>query len=446
MTHPATEQAAGPIAIVPARKCRRLVPKPAWVKRLEGRLAARLPVHPNLVSATKLLLVTPALLLSLQQVKALPGGWMLVTTLFALFAALDYLDGVIARERGLATPFGRVFDRVTDYPLLLGVSYFCVDVVPVPLLMLKLGLDLLLLLLYALGLGSTENRLRTAISLSTLFSLLALSQGWIPLLFGPTTVSCLLFGNIAFSTAVALYNLDVIKTRYVADLLSLGNLTCGVLAMVAAAHGRFEVSLFCLLFGAAFDGVDGLAARRWGSTRWGVYSDDLADAVNFGLAPGVAVSFGLGGAEGVVLGSLFALFTVGRLVYFTLNKAAADPRYFNGVPSPVGGVITTCAVVLFRDSPALVGLLVGAACALMVSFATLYRHLGRLLAQHPRLLLATPVALGAVALAGVLFGLRGAVALVLAAAMTYGLLPVARAFVTAGRATLAARRDTLPSS
>ncbi|MBW2455948.1 MAG: hypothetical protein JRI68_15635, partial [Deltaproteobacteria bacterium] len=97
----------------------------------------------------------------------------------------------------------------------------------------------------------------------------------------------------------------------------------------------------------------------------------------------------------------------------------------------------------FRETPAVVGLLIGVACALMVSFATLYRHVGRLVAQHPRVLLATPLAIGAVVLAGVLFGLHGSVALVLAAALAYGLLPVARAFVAAGRS--AARGPSLPT-
>jgi CDP-diacylglycerol--serine O-phosphatidyltransferase len=435
-----TEQNAGNAALESSRKHRRLVPKPAWVGRLERKIAHRIPFHPNLISAAKLLFVAPGLLLSLRQVRAIPGGWVLVTLLCAAFATLDYLDGVVARERGLATKFGRVFDRLTDYPLLIGLSYFCVDVIPLSLLALKLGLDLLLLLLYVLGRGSTENRLRTAISYTTLFSLLALSQGWLPQLFQPTTVSFLLFGNIAFSLMVGLYNLDVVKKRYIADLLSLGNLGCGVLAMVAASRGRFELSLVLLVLGAGFDGVDGAAARRWGSTRWGVYSDDIADGVNFGLAPGVVVFFGLGGVDGAVIGGLFALFTIGRLVFFTLNKGEADPRYFNGVPSPVGGLVATCSIILFAQYPALVGLLVGAACALMVSFATLHRHLGRLLASHRRLLLAVPLVILGLLLAGIIFGARGPAALVLAAALTYGLWPVARAFATAARDFTAQRQ------
>ncbi len=446
MAHNTTEQNAGSSATETSRQRRRLVPKPVWVKRLEQRIADRIPLHPNLISAIKLLVIAPVLLLSLRQIDAIGGGWVLATVLFAGFAALDYLDGVVARERGLATPFGRVFDRVTDYPLLMGLSYFCVDVIPVPLLALKLGLDLLLLLLYVLGRGSTENRLRTAISYTTLFSLLALSQAWLPLLFQPTTVSTLLYANIAFSATVVLYNLDVLKKRYIADLLSLGNLGCGVLAMVAASRGRFEVSLLLLLIGAAFDGVDGVAARRWGSTRWGVYSDDVADAVNFGIAPGVVVFFALGGVQGAVLGSLFTLFVVGRLVFFTLNKGEADPRYFNGVPSPVGGLIAISAAILFGPYPALVGLLIGVACALMVSFATLYRHLGRLLAEHRHLLMAAPLTIVVLLLIGTIFGVRGPVALVLTAGLAYGLLPVARAFAAAAQSCWLQRQAACPRS
>jgi CDP-diacylglycerol--serine O-phosphatidyltransferase len=416
-----------------ARKTRRLVPKPACLARFEKQLAERVPFHPNVISAFKLLVIAPALLLSLEQTGAWGGAW-LISLLFLAFGALDYLDGVVARERGLATRFGRIFDRVTDYPLIIGLSYFCVDVLPLSLVALKVAVDLLLLVLYSLGRGSTENRLRTATSYTALFGLLALSQGWAPALVTPSVLVFLLIANIAFSATVALYNLDVLQKRFIADLLSLGNLCCGVLAMVAASRGRFEVSLLLLILGAGFDGVDGAAARRWGSTRWGVYSDDVADAVNFAIAPGVLVYFALGGAQGVVVGSFYALFTLSRLVFFTLNKADADPNYFSGVPSTVGGLITTSAVILFEGQPSLIGLMVGIACAQMVSFSTYYRHIGRVLAQHRRLLLSSPLGLIPLGLGAVFFGVRGAVAVVFVFSVAYGMLPMARSFARAGRA------------
>ena len=43
----------------------------------------------------------------------------------------------------------------------------------------------------------------------------------------------------------------------------------------------------------------------------------------------------------------------------------------------VGGIIALCSVILFRDHPALVDLLVGLACAHMVAFDSLYRHFSR---------------------------------------------------------------------
>ena len=44
-----------------------------------------------------------------------------------------------------------MFDRVTDYPLLIGASLFCSDVVPMELVAVKIAVDLLLLALFALA-------------------------------------------------------------------------------------------------------------------------------------------------------------------------------------------------------------------------------------------------------------------------------------------------------
>ncbi len=411
------------------RRERRLIDKPEWLSRFEQRLASKIRVHPNLLSATKLLLA-PLLLLALRQLALLPGGPALVVSLFIAFGLLDYLDGVVARGRGLETSFGRVFDRVTDYPLLIGLSYFCLDVLPAALVVTKIVIDLLLLALYLAGRGSTQNRLRTAMSYTTLLALLALSQGWLPQLIKPVAVTSLLIANISFSAIVALYNLDVLQKRFIADGLSLANLLCGAVSMWLSSRGLFPLALLMMLCGATFDGFDGAAARRWGGTRWGVYSDDVADAVNFAIAPAVALYFAIGGYQGALIGTVFAAFTVGRLVFFTLNKDSADPDYFNGAPSPVGAFITMCAIILFGDHTALVGLLVGVACAQMVGFDSAHRHLGRALAKHRRkLLLGLPALLTVFAIAGALWGAIGATAVLLTLCLGYALLPIARSFV-----------------
>ena len=413
---------------------RRLVPKPSWVITLEMWIGQGVRVHPNLLSAVKLLAITPAILLSLHQVDVLPGGPWIVGTLFVAFSFFDYLDGVVAREQGLETSFGRVFDRFTDYPLLIGVSYFCLEVLGSTLLAVKVGLDLLLLVLYIMGRGSTENRLRTSISYTTLLALLFLSQGWLPKLITTEVVEGLLWCNIAFSSTVALNNLSLLQKRFIADLLSASNLACGIFSMMCASRGQLEFSLLFLILGAAFDGFDGAAARRWGGTRWGVYSDDVADGVNYGVAPGVAIYFTVGGVEGVVIGGLFALFTISRLVFFTLNKKDADPNYFMGVPSTTGGLITLCSLILFKDQLLVLGLMVGVACVQMVSFNTHYRHLGRAFASHRRrALFGAQLYLLVLVIGAKLWGSWVPVSFILLANLIYSFWPVVDNFKEAVR-------------
>lgn len=225
--------------------------------------------------------------------------------------------------------------------------------------------------------------------------------------------------------------------RFVADLLSLSNLGCGVLSITSAASGHLGWSLILLLLGAGFDGLDGAAARRWGGTRWGVYSDDVADGVSYGLAPGLALAFTLPGVEGTILGIAFTVFVWSRLVFFTLAKGSSDPRWFRGAPSTLGAIIALCALILWAGSPGLVGLLVGAACMMMVSFDTLHRHVGRYLASHKRSI--GWVMVGAAGLLGAaeVFGVKAPTAALLAGALGYGLLPVVVSF----RSLFKARRQ-----
>ena len=402
--------------------------KPDWLIRFESSLANAIPVHANTLSASKMLIITPVMLLALRQVDVLPGGAAIVSVLFLVFAALDYLDGVVARGRGQETWLGRVFDRLTDYPLLLAVSYFSLDILPIALIATKLAIDLLLLFLYALGRGSTENRLRTTLSYTTVLALLFLSQGWAPTLIGPRSVEYLLWLSIAFSAVVALYNLGVLRKRALADLLSGANLLCGGFGIAFASAGKIELTLLFALLGAAFDGFDGICARRFGSSRFGVYSDDVADGVNFGLAPGAAIYFTLGGIEGALLGALYAMVTVTRLVFFTLSKSDSDPNYFSGVPSPAGAVATLCTVILFAENPALIGVIVGAVCMQMISFDSQYRHLGRALASHRHGLQGGLLGVTALIAGTALWGPRISAGLILAASLIYGVVPAARRF------------------
>ena len=421
---------AQPDAPAPAS---RVVPKPEWLERAEVRLGNAVPIHPNWISAAKAVVITPLVLLALQRNESSPEGGAAITLLLVVFGVLDYLDGIVARAQHLDSNFGRIFDRATDYPLLLVVSYFCIDLVTGWLLLAKLSLDLLVLILYASGRGTVENRIRTGISYATLYALLLVSQGWSSRLVTPQVVESLLQISILFTSLVALNNLRVFQKRFIADTISAANLVCGGFSMLFASRGRFEISLLFLLLGALFDGLDGAAARRWGGTRFGVYSDDIADGVNYGIAPGVALYFAIQGMEGIAIGAFYSIFTLSRLVFFTLSKDDSDPNYFSGVPSTIGGLVTICSIIVFEGQPALVGLMVGVASAQMVSFASHYRHLGRALSDREFKLFGPPLYLVVLVIGSRFAWHAGPAAILLAATLAYGFLPTVLAFRKAAR-------------
>lgn len=350
-----------------------------------------------------------------------------LASFFIVFMALDYLDGTLARIRDQDTPALRVLDRLTDLPVLLALVFVNYPLLTPSAVELKLALDLVLLVLYVRGLGSNYKRLRATTGYVSLFGLLMLSQGWAPKLVTPELVSLLLWINAGVSLTIVLRRLKWLSRKRIADALSLGNLACGVLAMHYAARHRLDVSLLLLTLGAALDGMDGAAARRWGGSPLGVYMDDIADGVSYGLAPGFAIYAVSPQPEGAIIGGLFALFVIARLIFFTLNKADSDPGYFHGVPSPAGGITTMSTLVLFSQRPLLVGFLVGITCTLMVAFDVQHRHLGRALASR-RMRAYAALFLAVLALSAALRGFEAGVALVLTTLLAYGFSPSIAAF------------------
>lgn len=408
------------------------------VRRFERALGQRVTLHPNRLSALKLMLALPLSVLLFRADLGGRGRPAIIALLFGAYATLDYIDGVVARERKLHTVFGRVFDRVAEIPLLFALAWITILQLPAPPLLLKLGLDVFLLLLHARGVaGILHNRLRTTTSYISLVSLLLLSQGWAPRLVTPEFVTALLWINAGISLTLVLRRLQILSRSRIADALSISNGACGVMAMVFADRGQLDISLLMLTLGAALDGMDGAAARRWGGSKLGVYMDDMADGLSYGLAPGFAIYATNRSFDGALVGGLFSFFVITRLVFFTLNKSSSDPGYFRGVPSPAGGLVAMSAVAMFHGRPLLVGFLVGMACALMVAFDVQHRHLGHALAS--RRVRAYAVAfVGVLVLSAALGGFRAGVGLILTTLLIYGFVPSFAAF---GR-VLAERRKS----
>ena len=81
------------------------------------------------------------------------------------------------------------------------------------------------------------------------------------------------------------------------NLVTLGNLACGVAAILLCIVGivekdpsRFFAAAWWLVLAEFLDGVDGKIARMTGTASpLGAQLDSLADAVTFGVAPGILV-------------------------------------------------------------------------------------------------------------------------------------------------------------
>jgi len=135
--------------------------------------------------------------------------------------------------------------------------------------------------------------------------------------------------------------------------LTLGNLFCGVYAIVSASRGEFDLAVRLILIGGFFDALDGRVARATRSgSAFGEELDSLVDAVSFGLAPALLLYFAVLRHEGWdwVLVFLFCACAVMRLARFNIEQAGHAKTYFQGLPSPAAG-ITLASYWWFSQTP-----------------------------------------------------------------------------------------------
>jgi CDP-diacylglycerol--serine O-phosphatidyltransferase len=80
----------------------------------------------------------------------------------------------------------------------------------------------------------------------------------------------------------------VLNLFSIPNLLTGFNLLCGSVAIIAALSGRIDIAPYFVVLAAAFDFLDGFAARLLKKqSPLGKQLDSLADMVSFGLAPGI---------------------------------------------------------------------------------------------------------------------------------------------------------------
>ncbi|MGD9254061.1 MAG: CDP-diacylglycerol--serine O-phosphatidyltransferase [Holophagae bacterium] len=148
------------------------------------------------------------------------------------------------------------------------------------------------------------------------------------------------------------------------------NIAAGFMAMVAAADGRYELSVYLLVVAILCDVLDGTIARLLGATsEFGQEMDSFSDAISFGVAPAFLVYVAVlrpAGFWGLAVSLIYLLAGVTRLTRFVLTTDAHSKALrTTGAPIPIAAGYVMAAV-LMRDSMS-----VGAVIAVVLVMAVL---------------------------------------------------------------------------
>jgi CDP-diacylglycerol---serine O-phosphatidyltransferase len=137
--------------------------------------------------------------------------------------------------------------------------------------------------------------------------------------------------------------------KWPANLMTAGNLFCGLLSVLMATTGHPLVAGWLIILAALLDALDGKAARFFGSSSaFGIQFDSMADMVSFGVAPATLVyqiAFSDSGIPGLLITFVPVLFTALRLARFNVS-ADFKSHDFVGLSSPLHACLISSFVIM----------------------------------------------------------------------------------------------------
>ncbi|CAM1333256.1 CDP-alcohol phosphatidyltransferase family protein [Tenacibaculum aestuariivivum] len=165
--------------------------------------------------------------------------------------------------------------------------------------------------------------------------------------------------------------------KHIPNLLTLGNLLCGTIAIIFAIKGDFVGTAILVVIGIVFDFFDGLVARMLGvQGELGKQLDSLADMVTSGVVPGIVMLqlfvtaldvdaagyfgvdvYGATGSNIPYIGLLLTLGACYRLANFNIDTRQSDS--FIGIPTPAMAlfVISLPLIAEFGKQPFFINLI-----------------------------------------------------------------------------------------
>jgi CDP-diacylglycerol---serine O-phosphatidyltransferase len=156
-----------------------------------------------------------------------------------------------------------------------------------------------------------------------------------------------------------------------ANILTLINMILGLIAILLAIRGDFELSSLFILIAALTDRFDGMFARKFKTTSLlGKYLDSNSDLISFGLAPGLLIYLAvLKDYEelGVLISFLFIIAGAFRLARY---NAVEFNGYYVGVPITIAGAVLAASVLIMAHIPAIVYVFI----TLILSYLMVCKH------------------------------------------------------------------------
>jgi CDP-diacylglycerol--serine O-phosphatidyltransferase len=137
------------------------------------------------------------------------------------------------------------------------------------------------------------------------------------------------------------------------NMLTLIGVCIGLTSIRFSFNGQFDLAIIAIIFAALIDGLDGRIARLIkGTSKVGKELDSLTDMISFGVAPAFIMYFwtlSSLGRLGWLICLIYVICVALRLARFNINsnqESSWRDNFFEGVPSPAGGILVLTPLVI----------------------------------------------------------------------------------------------------
>ena len=143
--------------------------------------------------------------------------------------------------------------------------------------------------------------------------------------------------------------------KSIANVITLLNLFVGCVVIIWVLNGQFMLAFWGMVFCGVADVMDGFVARKLGThSELGLQLDSMADAVSFGVVPGIMLfqllEYSLNSNQWLsYAGFILTIFAALRLAHFNILEDSSGD--FVGLPTPSATGFVTGLILIHELHP-----------------------------------------------------------------------------------------------